>query len=89
MSSKDVTKGRNSIVQMYHFKSLFPLLFLFYISLSQAIDIRFYALQQHDILNGRNVFAQIYVHSKLMISDNKSIVGSCNINHRRYGCPLP
>ena len=30
------------------------------------------------------MFAQIYVHSKVMISDSMAIVGSGNINHRRY-----
>ena len=48
------------------------------------LDVRFYCLMQHDVLPKKYVFAQIHVHSKVMISDTKAIVGSGNINYRRY-----
>jgi phosphatidylserine/phosphatidylglycerophosphate/cardiolipin synthase-like enzyme len=37
----------------------------------------------HGELNKKLVKAQIYVHSKVMISDDLAIVGSANLNERR------
>jgi phosphatidylserine/phosphatidylglycerophosphate/cardiolipin synthase-like enzyme len=48
------------------------------------IDIHFYGLYQHAKLGNKHVAAQIYVHSKVMINDTTAIVGSGNINHRRF-----
>lgn len=45
--------------------------------------IEFYGLRQHGILNGKPVTEIIYVHTKLMIVDDKiAICGSANINDR-------
>eukprot|EP00026_Physarum_polycephalum_P002004 Phypoly_transcript_02008.p1 GENE.Phypoly_transcript_02008~~Phypoly_transcript_02008.p1 ORF type:complete len:931 (+),score=141.26 Phypoly_transcript_02008:32-2824(+) len=44
--------------------------------------IKFYGLFNHGELNGQRVGAQIYVHSKVMISDKIAMVGSANINAR-------
>ena len=46
--------------------------------------MRFYGLMQHATLGERKVSAQIYVHSKVMINDTTAIVGSGNINDRRF-----
>jgi len=39
---------------------------------------------QHAVLAGMKVAAQIYVHSKIMLTDSAAIIGSGNINDRRY-----
>ncbi|XP_044017865.1 phospholipase D1 isoform X2 [Aphidius gifuensis] len=45
--------------------------------------ITFHGLRTHDMLNGTLVTELIYVHSKLMIIDDKTIIcGSANINDR-------
>lgn len=45
--------------------------------------ISFHSLRTHDILNGCPVTELIYVHSKLLISDDKVVIcGSANINDR-------
>ena len=45
--------------------------------------IGFYSLRAHDVLNGVPVTELIYIHSKLMIVDDESvIIGSANINDR-------
>ena len=45
--------------------------------------IGFYSLRGHDVLNGVPVTELIYIHSKLMIVDDESvIIGSANINDR-------
>ena len=45
--------------------------------------IGFYGLRNHDVLNGRPIENLIYVHSKLMIVDDKYVImGSANINDR-------
>jgi len=48
-----------------------------------SIDIRFYGLYQYGELEGSKVAAQIYVHSKIMITDSAAFIGSGNINDRR------
>jgi phospholipase D1/2 len=45
--------------------------------------IGFYSLRNHDLINGVPTTEIIYIHSKLMIIDDKSvIIGSANINDR-------
>ena len=45
--------------------------------------ISFFSLRNHDILNGIPVTELIYIHSKLMIVDDKYVImGSANINDR-------
>lgn len=45
--------------------------------------ISFYSLRNHSSLNGEPITELIYVHSKLMIVDDKiAICGSANINDR-------
>ncbi|ETV76271.1 hypothetical protein, variant 3 [Aphanomyces astaci] len=45
--------------------------------------VAFFGLRQHAILNGHVVTEQIYIHSKLMIVDDKvAIIGSANLNDR-------
>lgn len=45
--------------------------------------ISFNSLRQHDMLNGTPVTELIYVHSKLLIADDKVVIcGSANINDR-------
>lgn len=45
--------------------------------------ISFHSLRRHDMLNGTPVTELIYVHSKLLISDDKVVIcGSANINDR-------
>ena len=45
--------------------------------------IGFYSLRGHGVLNGVPVTELIYIHSKLMIVDDESVViGSANINDR-------
>lgn len=45
--------------------------------------IGFYGLRNHGVLNGRPIENMIYVHSKVMIVDDKyAIIGSANINDR-------
>ncbi len=47
--------------------------------------IKFYALRNFGVLkNGRYVTEQIYIHAKLLITDSCCIIGSANINDRRY-----
>ena len=46
--------------------------------------LNFNGLFKHAELNGQYVGAQIYVHSKVMISDTTTTIGSANINDRRY-----
>lgn len=51
----------------------------------ETIDryISFFSLQQYGFLNCRPITNQIYVHSKIMIVDDRSvIIGSANINDR-------
>lgn len=45
--------------------------------------ISFHSLRTHDLLNGTPVTELIYVHSKLLIADDKVVIcGSANINDR-------
>lgn len=45
--------------------------------------LSFHSIRTHDILNGIPVTELIYVHSKLLISDDKVVIcGSANINDR-------
>ena len=45
--------------------------------------IGFYSLRNHDVINGVPTTELIYIHSKLMIVDDKKvIIGSANINDR-------
>nr|CAH7741165.1 unnamed protein product [Callosobruchus chinensis] len=45
--------------------------------------ISFYGLRTHSVLNGEPITELIYVHSKLMIVDDKTVIcGSANINDR-------
>lgn len=45
--------------------------------------ISFHSLRNHAVLNGAPITELIYVHSKLMIVDDKTvIIGSANINDR-------
>lgn len=45
--------------------------------------ISFHSLRTHDLLNGAPVTELIYVHSKLLIADDKVVIcGSANINDR-------
>lgn len=45
--------------------------------------ISFYGLRTHSVLNGEPITELIYVHSKLMIVDDKIVIcGSANINDR-------
>lgn len=45
--------------------------------------ISFYGLRNHSVLNNEPITELIYVHSKLMIVDDKIIIcGSANINDR-------
>ena len=45
--------------------------------------ITFYGLRTHDSLGGELVTELVYIHSKLMIVDDRSIIcGSANINDR-------
>lgn len=45
--------------------------------------ISFYGLRNHSILNGEPITELVYVHSKLMIIDDKTVIcGSANINDR-------
>jgi len=45
--------------------------------------ISFHSLRKHDILNNNPVTELIYVHSKLLIADDKIVIcGSANINDR-------
>lgn len=45
--------------------------------------ITFQSLRNHDKLEGRHHTEQVYVHSKLMIVDDRvAIIGSANINDR-------
>eukprot|EP00742_Colponemidia_sp_Colp-10_P008681 GILJ01009418.1.p1 GENE.GILJ01009418.1~~GILJ01009418.1.p1 ORF type:complete len:951 (-),score=125.96 GILJ01009418.1:169-3021(-) len=45
--------------------------------------ISFFCLRKHAVLNNQPVWDQIYVHSKLMIVDDRTIIlGSANINER-------
>lgn len=55
--------------------------------IEEGVDISryigFYGLRTNDVLNGRPVENMIYVHSKVMIVDDKyAIIGSANINDR-------
>ena len=45
--------------------------------------IRFFGLRNHALFNKKPVTEIIYIHSKLMIVDDKrAIIGSANINDR-------
>lgn len=45
--------------------------------------ISFFSLRKHGILGGKHVTEQLYIHSKLMIVDDRvAILGSTNINDR-------
>jgi len=44
--------------------------------------ISYYSLRNYGVLGNRIVTEQIYVHSKVMISDKATVVGSANINSR-------
>lgn len=45
--------------------------------------IRFFCLRNHALFNKKPVTEIIYIHSKLMIVDDKrAIIGSANINDR-------
>jgi phospholipase D1/2 len=67
-----ISKGSNSLISQLE---------------SEGIDtekyIRFYGLRQHDLFNNVPKQEIIYIHSKLMIvDDRKIIIGSANINDR-------
>ena len=45
--------------------------------------IRFYGVRNHGVLKGNPVTEMVYVHSKLMIVDDRVVImGSANINDR-------
>jgi phospholipase D1/2 len=45
--------------------------------------IRFYGLRTHAVLNNTPITEIVYIHSKLMIIDDYSVIlGSANINDR-------
>ena len=51
---------------------------------SSSDYIRFYSLRNWGIIDEYIVTEQIYIHAKLLITDENIIVGSSNINERRY-----
>ena len=51
------------------------------------IDINFYSLRTYEEFGVEIETEMIYVHSKILISDDVCIVGSANINDRRYLTP--
>eukprot|EP00026_Physarum_polycephalum_P002524 Phypoly_transcript_02531.p1 GENE.Phypoly_transcript_02531~~Phypoly_transcript_02531.p1 ORF type:complete len:849 (+),score=113.98 Phypoly_transcript_02531:14-2560(+) len=50
--------------------------------INPAIYIRFYSLMKYAWLHEQLVAAQVYVHSKLMVTDKRAMIGSANINNR-------
>ena len=51
--------------------------------LRSADYIEFFALRNHGFLAGRHVTEQVYIHSKMMMADDRVvIIGSANINDR-------
>ena len=71
-----ISRGGNSLIEKLHKE--FP-----DVDLSNYIS--FHTLRTHDVLHNRYVTEPIYVHCKAMIVDDKvAIIGSANINDRRY-----
>jgi phospholipase D1/2 len=69
---ESIAKGSNSLFKFLEAKNINPHKY-----------IRFYGLRNHDIFNDTPVQEIIYVHSKLMIVDDRRfIIGSANINDR-------
>jgi phospholipase D1/2 len=67
-----ISKGKNSLCQLLEDEGITP-----------SDYIRFYSLRQHALLNNVPKTEIIYIHSKLMIvDDRKVIIGSANINDR-------
>jgi phosphatidylserine/phosphatidylglycerophosphate/cardiolipin synthase-like enzyme len=46
--------------------------------------VRYYSLRGWGVLDECIVTEQIYVHAKLLITDENIVIGSANINDRRY-----
>lgn len=68
-----ICRGKNSIISRLHAAGI----------KDTSEYISFHSIRQHDILEGQPVTELIYVHSKLLIADDKVvIVGSANINDR-------
>jgi len=67
-----ISKGKNSLINLLKEEGIEP-----------TDYIRFYGLRQHDIFDNVPKQEIIYIHSKLMIvDDRKLIIGSANINDR-------
>merc|ERR1712137_893361 len=69
-----ISRGGNSLLE--RLQARFP-------SVVLSNYISFYSLRRGDILNGCPVTSQVYIHSKLMIVDDRRvIIGSANYNDR-------
>ena len=65
-----------------------PFIFFFIIFIFDVmIDINFYSLRTYEEFGVEIETEMIYVHSKILISDDVCIIGSANINDRRYLTP--
>lgn len=67
-----ISKGKNSLFTLLENEDIKP-----------SDYIKFYGLRQHDLFNNVPKTEIIYIHSKLMIVDDRKIImGSANINDR-------
>jgi len=67
-----ISKGKNSLFKLLEDEGINP-----------SDYIKFYGLRQHDLFNNVPKTEIIYIHSKLMIVDDRRIImGSANINDR-------
>jgi phospholipase D1/2 len=71
---RTIARGGSSLLEQL--RARFPA-----VDLSRYVG--FFALRNHGTLHGRAVTAPVYVHSKLIIADDKiAVVGSANLNDR-------
>ncbi|KYQ92917.1 phospholipase D1 [Tieghemostelium lacteum] len=88
--SGDINEAANRMVIAWTNKTMFDgpdsilgILSAEYPNVDLSKYIGFYSLRQWEISNGKIFTEQIYVHSKVLIVDDKvAVIGSCNINDR-------
>ena len=72
---KTICKGQNSLLKRIEAKTKDPWKY-----------VQFFGLRTHGVINNKAFTEIIYLHSKLMIVDDKYLIcGSANINDRSIG----